>query len=239
MDFLSTFMECSVDSLVTSLNDAFDTTEVVKKLVQGAIELIDSVLGNQAESESNVETILTEVNSICPAVRDPLCTDIYNASTCNFTGVFDGEVLSDFVAFWADAKSVAYDELEQSRSDLEELLTVVNDMNNNGDTFNWAFYCSMAFSLALAFLCLCVLLGACFRLSRVTKCFQNYIFVPTFTLLVVLSWIFSMVFVIGSIGLADMCVDSPDSRMISLLEKFKSDFSPLIFRFIIFYISGE
>jgi hypothetical protein len=232
-------MECSVDSLVTSLNDVIGTTEIVKKLVQGAIGLIDIILDNQVEVESTLKTLLTEVNSICPAVRDPLCTDISDASTCNFDGVFEGDVLSDFVAFWADVKSVTYNELDKSRSDLEDLLIVIEDLNTTGDTFNWAFYCSMGFSLALAFLCLCFLLGACFRLSKVTKCFQNIILVPIFILLVVLSWVFSMVFVIGSIGLADMCVDSPDSRMISLLQKHKSDFSPLIFHFIIFYISGK
>jgi hypothetical protein len=239
MYFLSAFMECSVDSLVTSLNDVIDTTEIVKTLVQGGIRLIDIIIDNQVEVERNVEALLTELNSICPSVRDPLCTDISDVSTCNFDGVFEGDAVSDFVAFWADAKSVSYDELEKSRSDLEELLTVIEDLNSTGKNFNWAFYCSMGFSLALAFLCLWVLLGAYFRLSKVTKCFQHFVLVPIFILLVVLSWVFSMVFVVGSIGLADMCLDSPDSRMISLLQKHKSGFSPLIFGLIIFYISGK
>jgi hypothetical protein len=69
IDFLSAFMEYSVNSFVTSLNDAIDTmyTEIVKKLILGAIGLIDIILGNQVKAESSVKNLLTEVNYICPA----------------------------------------------------------------------------------------------------------------------------------------------------------------------------
>jgi hypothetical protein len=228
-----------VDSLLQSLNDGFATITLVKDLLQGGIDLIDSVLSQVPESQSNLETILDGINHICPAVRDPLCTDIHVPSTCNFDeDVFDGQILSDFVVYFSTAKSLAYDELVQTRIDFVDMIQVAEDLEQTGENFNWTFYCSMAFSIASALCCLCFVLGAIFELQPVTRCLQHFIVLPIFVVLVVLSWAFSMVFVIGSIGLADLCVDSPDDRILIIVERFQDSFSPLVFGFIVFYILG-
>jgi hypothetical protein len=227
-----------VDSLLQSLNDGFATVTIVKDLLQKGVDLIDDVLRQVPPIESSIDTILDSVNHICPAVRDPLCSDIQSPSTCNFEDVFDGQVLLDFVEYFSAAKSLVYDDLVQARIDLADMVLVAEDLEQTGENFNWAFYCSMAFSLTLAVLCMFFVLGAIFELSRVTRFLQNFIMLPIFILLVVLSWIFSMVFVIGSIGLADLCVDSPDDRMVILLGRFQDSFSPLIFGFVVFYILG-
>jgi hypothetical protein len=220
------------------LNDGFATITIVKDLLQKGIDLIDNVLSQVPESKLNIEKILDGINHICPAVRDPLCTDIRIPSTCNYEDVFDGQVLSDFAAYVSTVKSLAYDELVQTRIDFADMLQVAEDLEETAKTFNWAFYCSMAFSLTSAFFCLIFVLGAMFELKPVTRCLQHFIIFPIFVLLVVLSWVFSMVFVIGSIGLADLCVDSPDDRMVILLKRFQDSFSPLVYGFIIFYILG-
>ncbi len=48
-----------------------------------------------------------------------------------------------------------------------------------------------------------------------------------------------MVFVIGSVGLADMCYNSPDENFKALMNRMRGTFSPLIYKSIIFYVSGE
>jgi hypothetical protein len=100
--------------------------------------------------------------------------------------------------YFSTPKGLTYDELVQERIDLADMVQVAEDLEQTGETFNWAFYCSMAFSLRLALLCLCFVLGDISELSRVTRCLQNFIMLPIFVLFVVLSWVFSMVFVIGS-----------------------------------------
>ena len=105
--------------------------------------------------------------------------------------------------------------------------------------FDWALYCSMAFSLGLATLILCMMVGVFFKLSTFTRFLQNCFCVPLFVLLVGLSWAFSMVFVIGALGLADFCIDSPDTMMLQILEANQSNFASLLYTFIVYYISGK
>jgi hypothetical protein len=224
---------------VKAVDTGIGTITMVKDLLQGGIDLIDTILEKQTLSSTEMDAVLNAVNSICPEVRDPLCTNITDPITCNLDGDDVGEVVLNFITFFATARSLVYEELFQCRADLVDMLVVADEMEDYGETFNWALYCSMAFSLALAVLCACVIIGAVFKLSRVIKCLEHVVLVPVFVLLVILSWVFSMVFVIGSIGLADMCIDSPDDRVMILLEKFRSRFSSsMIFEFIVFYING-
>lgn len=97
----------------------------------------------------------------------------------------------------------------------------------------------MVFSLLLALICIGFIYVAIWPLSnRGTRCLQKCFVIPIFVLMVVLSWAFSLVFVIGSIGLADMCYDSPDDNFRLLVTKLQSNFSPIVFRMILFYVSG-
>jgi hypothetical protein len=228
-----------VNSLVKAVDAGIGTITMVKDLLQGGIDLIDTILEEQTPPSTEIEAVLNAVDSICPEDLDPLCTNITDPITCNLDGVDVGEVVLNFITFFATARSLVYEELFQSRADLVDMLVVADELEDFGETFNWALYCSMAFSIALDVLCAFVIIGAVFQLSRITKCLQHVILVPVFVLLVILAWVFSMVFVIGSIGLADMCIDSPDDRVLILLEKFRSRFSSsIIFEFIVFYING-
>ena len=78
-----------------------------------------------------------------------------------------------------------------------------------------------------------------------------------FILFVVISWVFSMVFIIGSTAAADLCVDSPDDRVAAMLIKYGDfqgieptinstgtfdirnvDGDSLILLFLLYYIQG-
>ena len=107
-------------------------------------------------------------------------------------------------------------------------------------TFNWTFWCSLGFSLATAVASLFFVYRAIRPPTKRTRfSFRNVFVLPCFVLLVFLSWIFAMVFVIGSIGLADMCYDSPDDNFKALMARMQSSFSPLIYQSIIYYVSGK
>ena len=96
----------------------------------------------------------------------------------------------------------------------------------------------MAFSIVCAVMCLFFVYAAIRPPSKFWRYFQNIFMVPLFVLMVVLSWVFAIVFVIGSVGLADMCIDSPDENFQALMKKIQDEFDPLIFKAIIFYVSG-
>lgn len=228
-----------VTSLIKSLDDALATIEVVKVLVNDGIDLINKILASEDTTEEFVVDVLTSMNSMCLDLRDPFCTNITDIDTCNFEGVADENLLKDFFISWENLRQLKYEDLVKSKGDLEDIYDELVELNNTGDTFNWAFWCSMAFSLCLALLCLIMLAGAFFKLSRVTKILRKCILVPSFILMVILSWVFSMVFVIGSVGLADMCYDSPDTFISGLFTKYKDGFSPLIFRSVLFYVNGK
>jgi hypothetical protein len=84
-----------------------------------------------------------------------------------------------------------------------------------------------------------VLLAWVHKLPRVFYCFRTIVIVPSFIFLVLISWVFSMVFVIGSMALADTCVDSPDAIVLNLVNNIRDDISSIIAELLIFYITGK
>jgi hypothetical protein len=209
-------------------------------LLQGGLDLVDRILANMVQTHTTIAQLLTDMNTICPAARENLCTDLDQVpESCNFDGVFDGEVLKNTMVFLANTRIDVAEELLDVRASLEEQIAAAEGLSNSGANFDWALYCSIGFSLALALLCLCLMVGACFRLPRVVRCFQTWFMVPLFVLLVTLSWAFSMAFVIGSMSLADFCVDSPDEKLLTILENNREGFSEILYAFVVYYISGE
>jgi hypothetical protein len=63
--------------------------------------------------------------------------------------------------------------------------------------------------------------------------------VPLFMLLVSVSWIFSMVFVIGSMALADTCIESPDQNVLFLIDNLEGKISSIVKSFLVFYVTGK
>jgi hypothetical protein len=112
-------------------------------------------------------------------------------------------------------------------------------MDDKAKTFNWALWLAFVFSWVLSGLCLWIMVGVACRMPVILKCLQSCILVPSFCLLVVCSFVFSGVFVIGSMALADLCVDSPDPRIMVILNRFRDTLSPILVEFAVFYISRK
>jgi hypothetical protein len=62
---------------------------------------------------------------------------------------------------------------------------------------------------------------------------------PLFVSLLVLAFVFSITFVIGSLGLADTCIDDPDARFLSVADHYLDGISPIIFEFVELYLSRK
>ena len=124
------------------------------------------------------------------------------------------------------------------QSDLEQALATADYLQSTVRDFAWALYLTEIFALMLSFLICVFLLGAYCRFPRILRCLNNVFFVPIFVVFVVISWVCSMVFVIGSMTLADFCVDSPDDNVLSILDSNRHLFSSVVYSGVVFYVSG-
>jgi hypothetical protein len=232
-----------VESLVDSLDSGIETLHIVQNLTQGGINLIDSALEVQWDAGDEIYTLLKEVNQyhFCPEVRVKVCPNISDTSTCNFEGldIFDEKLIEQIGAGLNIVRSVLRWQIEKSKDDLEEFLVFTNRIENTAQSYYWAFQIARFFGLLLAALCFLFVLGVAFRLPKVATCLRHRIVVPMFVFLVILSFVFSLVFIVGSTTLADMCVDSPDPRMLVLVEKLEPHFSPITYDFVLFYINRK
>ena len=234
-----------VASLVDTLDGGKNALDQARDLTRKGIALIDKFIDTKEEAEIDTERLLTATNTFCPAIRPTLCADILNGRDCNFDGIPFASVIEDVVSYFGGTNGLAFEEITNFRSDLELMVEVADEMDQKADTFNWAFWCASAFSLTLAILSFVMMIGVVLAWYRRTPTVfyyaRSFIMVPLFILMVLCSWIFSMVFVIGSMALADTCVDSPDGIILKVLDdvREREDISSIIVDFLVYYISGK
>lgn len=227
--------------MTQSLSDGREAIDLAQRLSQDAIDLIDRSVEESERGSAEVERFLETTNSLCPNVRDPICADVSDFSTCNFDGIFEENSLLEQTLqhFSGGQRSIVYEEAVNARDDLETLSVTLNDLDNKAANFNWALYCAMIFSLLLSCLCFYIMVGVISKYRPMSACLRSWVVFPAFILLVVLSFVFSVIFIIGSMTLADLCIDSPDDRILAILNRFEEELSPVTVDFISFYISRK
>jgi hypothetical protein len=192
-----------------------------------------------------VDGVQFDFLGICPKVREKIC----NATTlaeCDFTGI-PPDIVDIVKLMIEDAGQYFYTKIAGFRSDLEEIAENLNSMDDKVATFNWAFYIAAVFGGLLALLNIIISYGVilAWRDKLTGNCWRTFIggirhwfVLPLFVFTVLICFIFSMVFVIGSIGMADMCVDSPDDRLVKLLNANEDLFATAIYKFALYYVGG-
>jgi len=229
-----------VSSLTQSLQDGTHAIALSENLASRAIKLIDKVTRQNTETATAVDSLLVSLNGICPTQRpDGLCTNLNNVSTCSFGNLFDTDVIEKTIRHFKEAdKSIYFQQLADARNDLENFLALTADLNDKATTFNWALYVAMLFSLVLTVLCVFIIFGMACRTSRALKCLQHFILAPLFAVCVICSFVFSLLFVIGSMSVADLCYNSPDKNILVILNRFKEQLSPIGVEIASFYIQA-
>jgi len=229
-----------VSSLTQSLDDGTAAISISQNLANRAIRLIDRVVLQNNETAKAVDELLVELNGICPLQRpNGLCTNLSDVSTCSFGEVLDSNVLETVIRhFKSGDQSIYFQQLIDARRDLQNFLGLTDQLQDHADSFNWALYAALVFALALTVVCVLIIFGMTCRSSRILKCLQHFILAPIFTILVVLSFVFAMLFVMGSMSASDLCYNSPDERILVILNRFRDQISPLGVRVASFYISA-
>jgi hypothetical protein len=232
----------SVQSLVNTLESGQTGMQEAQRLTQDGIGLINQVILGEQSTQEDIEFLLLATNQICPAVHDSLCNNISNIETCDFGDnlqILGGDDLIRFIQHFGSLKTELYDELARSRTDIENLQAVAEDMESTMASFNWAFQVARIFALLLAVFCVLIIAGVASNAYSLVTTLRHWIAIPIFVALVFLSFFFSVIFVLGSIVLADVCMDSPDTELTILLDRFQSIFSPFLFTSLLFYVQRE
>jgi hypothetical protein len=233
-------------ALTQTLDSARLSIGLVHELATEAVSIVDRVIQLNQIVSSEIFTLLEDVNGMCPNVRDPLCDNLEDPSTCDISGFLGAEIDNIFKQvvghFAAGERSVIYQEIIKARDGLSDVQEIALDMDHAAAQFNWAFIVSMVFSLLLAVLCLFIMSSLVFRMPKMMRCMKSRIMMPLFVVLVIFSYVFSLLFVTASIATADTCVyESPqqnvDQRILTLLERFQETLSPIVVEFARFYIS--
>jgi hypothetical protein len=202
-----------VKGLNSSVSDGKSGLVQGENLVYSGVGLIDSYLSHQNATLVAAQEVVAGSNeTICPQAQEIICS---NADV-------DCSALDSFPPFLTTVSEV-YSQLTDTKDDLNEAAALMNDVNEYIDKFTWAFWVAAAMVLLYA---VCTLLmlngvvlawqkklhGTCWQ--RTTSRFRGWFVVPLFVVLLILGWIFSMVFVIGSAASGDFCYDSPDENVV-------------------------
>ena len=194
----------SVGSLTSSLVSGQDTLDMLKNLLDQAIEIVDSVVAVGTSLKEDMTKLLQQANVFCPSIVPQVCDDIFSATGCNYEGLPLGSEMKSVVEFFQGIQEIKFDDLQSMRGDLVETREFVLKLRRSTEEFNWAFYCSLAFAIALATLCLYLMVGIIHawrgKQQKAFRFFRGYLVISLFSLLVSLSFVFSVVFIIGSIG---------------------------------------
>jgi hypothetical protein len=151
--------------------------------------------------------------------------------------------IQTMISYFNGIRELAFEEVMKFRGDLVKIQDTADEMDQRAESFNWAFWVAAAFALALAVLCFLMMITVVLAwkdyLFRGVRCFRMTVIVPLFIFLVIVSWVFAVVFVIGSMAVADTCIDSPDERVLSVVDKYRDELDSIITDFLIYYISGK
>jgi hypothetical protein len=202
-----------VQNLSASVTDSLNGIDSALGLCDAALALLDSYVGFRTETMSVTESAIDTTNyTVCPQVEQLLC---------------GGTPCTDVLAQVVDAlsqNSVVFDSIQSVRNDVENIQGILTYVQSTIVSFNWAFWIAAGAVVLLA-VCTLILMnsvilawrhkqlsGGCWY--RWTSRFRGFVVVPIFCVLLVLGWVFSMVFVIGSMASADFCVNSPDANVL-------------------------
>lgn len=125
------FQKFRVDSLIQTLDGADTVINEAIRLMNEGVVLIDSVIYSQDRLVIDTKNAWDAINRICPQVREPICTNITDAGSCNFAGIIENtEGLSEFLGFVANTRALVMDQLNQSRNDLLESIEFANNIGD-------------------------------------------------------------------------------------------------------------
>lgn len=207
-------------SLSGSVGTGLGALSHLQSLCESAAGIIEDFMVSQNATNVAVKSLKLDLNTICPPLREELCANATTGQDCNFDGLPSGDDISNFFSI---NQGDIYKNLVDLQKDLLEIADFAEMINAKASNLNWAFWLAAAFVILLAICTLLIMNGViqawrrklgnnCW--SKFTSCTRHWFVLPVFVVLLILSWIFSMIFVIGSTSTADMCYQNPNENVL-------------------------
>jgi hypothetical protein len=114
------------------MESGHDTITIVQNLTHWGINLLDTALDSDKAALDQISPLLPEYVTICPEIREEICSDMKDSSTCDWEGledIFDRELFTSLLDHLESARDDLYEELVESKSDLEDMIlaTVIRE----------------------------------------------------------------------------------------------------------------
>ena len=219
-----------IEAATSKISDQVDDWIVLQdQTVQATTKFLDTTFFN---------------DNFCPGNSGPFCSiestlpsspatnngaeDTTSSSVCDFTelqqqlgvgNVYDS--LWNYLDGTLDL--VAGEGIPELQLDLEQWNDYMASARKNLQTFNWSFWVASGCNLALATICLSLLVAVLMLyfgrpLPRCFKFVRSWLFLPSLLLLTTLGWIFTAIFIAMSLANLDMCISTPDKVVSTILK---------------------
>lgn len=189
--------------------------EIAMNLSTSAVNLIDEYTTVQSTVLSQVVSVANEIGvATCPRIIQGICSNL-QLTDCSSVASASAQV-DDY--FQRVGKELYDGQLAQMRSDIVRLGESLAALYNKLEGLHWVFAVATAMTILLVVVTLFIAWGviSAWRGQKhwVTVFVQSWIAVPLFTVLVLVSWAFSLAFIVGAVVTADACYDSPNSLVL-------------------------
>lgn len=157
------------------------------------------------------------------AAANALCGGLSDATNvaCNGTGLI-GNFVAERLGRYFNKTRWLITQIESASDGLEGIYNSLESAKTMVSTFDWALTVAMTFMILTGVMALFLFCGLIFQKSspRILRCVQYRFTFPLFTLLTAISLVFTCVFILGSIAVADTCVDGPEERLIAIASHY-------------------
>jgi hypothetical protein len=234
-----------IDALASNLDDGRHHLNLIDGLMNDAVDLLVDFERDQRVVRDTTILLLDRVNGHCPNVREQLCvTDTFDRLYlyCNFTGLPLEDEVGELYQNFGVAEKLILTTTGPIKNDLQMLMDKTSDLDDQAKQFDWAFWVASACTYALAVICAVFICGVVLtwreQASPTFGWHLAHFILPMFLFLLLLAWVFTMAFIIGSTATTDFCANSPDERVESLLSRIQGEFESAMYDLSSFYVSG-
>jgi len=231
-----------VDHLYDALNkaragirEARDLSLQGSAIVKNFVDAYDATMG---------EANNLQLEQTCPRLHEVVCG---GAGSNNCLGIADqvGGLLHNSSRVLLEQNNLVRDELQTAAR-------LLNQIDQQASEFNWAFWVAAAAAACLALLNLVIVVKVvammrnkplpCGKLAPKTSKTGITVGVSLYILLLIIMWAFLTTFLIGTTISGDVCYNSPDQRMKSVIRYYRKDglwLESFLLDFMVDYMSSS
>jgi hypothetical protein len=122
-------------TLNQSANSGLEGLQKAQQLTDDAIQIIDQFIAIEKNANDSIQSFLSRVNEICPAVTSQICTKLDTPQPeCNFSNIPYGE---DLQLILSNPQGIVYDQVSGMRADLVDLQGLLANTESSAQSFAW------------------------------------------------------------------------------------------------------